>query len=52
MLPLEPPFASDLADDLPLISVRAFGTRVAVAVRVHDSAPKLRVITLETDATK
>jgi len=52
VLPLEPPFASDLADDLPLISVRAFGTRVAVAVRVHDSAPKLRVITLETDATK
>ncbi len=50
VLPLEPPFASDLADDLPLISVRAFGSRVAAAARVHDSTPKLRVITLEIGA--
>ncbi|HLK90737.1 MAG TPA: hypothetical protein VKZ18_12620 [Polyangia bacterium] len=51
VLPLEPQSGSDLADDLPFISVRAFGTRVAVAARVQDSVRKLRVITLETGAT-
>jgi hypothetical protein len=48
VLPLETEFVNDLDDDLPLIHVRAFGTRVAVAARVHDARPKLRVITLET----
>jgi hypothetical protein len=47
-LPLEPAFASDVDDNLPLIHVRAFGTRVTVAARVHDARPKLRVITLDT----
>jgi hypothetical protein len=50
VLPLETAFVSDLDNDLPLIHVRAFGTRVAVAARVHDAWPKLRVITLETGA--
>ena len=35
VLPLEPEFIGDLSDDLPLIHIRAFGTRVAVAARVH-----------------
>jgi hypothetical protein len=49
-LPLETEYASDVDNELTLIHLRAFGTRVAVAARVHDAWPKLRVITLETGA--
>jgi hypothetical protein len=48
VLPLEPQYSSDD----PPVAVRAFGTRVAVAALVHDPSVKLRVITLETGATK
>jgi hypothetical protein len=48
VLPLEPVGSSD---DSP-VTVRAFGTRVAVAALVRDPVPKIRVLTLETGAAK